>query len=300
MAGKESDKDRRKSDPGYGRMTDSNAEKNTDENAGATEREERATENPLHPDEDETITGEPRPDAVAPDAAGAAQGATQDATGNDAPKGDAPGADAAGDPAGAGGIAEEDEPIDPLQVLRDELETVRAELATAREEAAALKDQLLRALAEGENQRRRHMREKEETKKFGSAMLAKDMLTVSDNLERALANIPADALEADPHLKSLHEGVSATERELKAALERHQIRKIEPLGEKFDSNFHQAMFEVESAGHAPGTVAQVLQPGYVMHGDRLLRPALVAVAKAPAKKADGEDGDGGETKAAND
>jgi molecular chaperone GrpE len=197
----------------------------------------------------------------------------------------------------AGGVgAEPEAPIDPLAVLRDELAVVREQLAAAEAEKAASRDQLLRALAEGENQRRRHQREKSDTLKYAGAALAKEMLSVADNLERALANIPADALEADPALKALHEGVTATARELAAVLERHQVRKIAPLGEKFDSNFHQAMFELETGEHAPGTVAQVLQPGYVMHGERLLRPALVAVAKAPATKAANDTNGGGTPK----
>ena len=186
----------------------------------------------------------------------------------------------------AGGVsAAEDEPIDPLAVLRAELTILREQVTAAEAEKAALKDQLLRTLAEGENQRKRHQRDKAETLKYAGAALAKELLSVADNLERALANIPASALAADPALKALHEGVTATERELKSVLERHQVRQIAPLGEKFDSNFHQAMFEVESADVPPGHVAQVLQPGYVMHDERLLRPALVAVAKAPAAKA---------------
>ena len=182
----------------------------------------------------------------------------------------------------AGGVgAGEEEPIDPLAVLRAELAVLREQVAATEAEKVALKDQLLRTLAEGENQRKRHQRDKAETLKYAGAALAKELLSVADNLERALANIPAEALAADPALKALHEGVTATERELKSVLERHQVRQIAPLGEKFDSNFHQAMFEIESADVPPGHVAQVLQPGYVMHDERLLRPALVAVAKAP-------------------
>ena len=182
----------------------------------------------------------------------------------------------------AGGVgAGEEEPIDPLAVLRAELGILREQVAAAEAEKVALKDQLLRTLAESENQRKRHQRDKAETLKYAGAALAKELLSVADNLERALANIPAEALAADPALKALFEGVTATERELKSVLERHQVRQIAPLGEKFDSNFHQAMFEIESADVPPGHVAQVLQPGYVMHDERLLRPALVAVAKAP-------------------
>jgi molecular chaperone GrpE len=155
------------------------------------------------------------------------------------------------------------------------------ELAAARQEAAQLKDQLLRALAEAENVRRRAQREREDAAKYAITNFARDVLQVSDNLHRALEAIPAAALAADEALKNLHEGVSATERQLDAALERQQVKRIWPMGEKFDANLHQAMFEVQTADQAPGTVVQVMQAGYLIH-DRLLRPALVGVAKQPA------------------
>ena len=155
------------------------------------------------------------------------------------------------------------------------------ELAAARQEAAQLKDQLLRALAEAENVRRRAQREREDAAKYAITNFARDVLQVSDNLHRALEAIPAAALAADEALKNLHEGVSATERQLDAALERQQVKRIWPMGEKFDANLHQAMFEVQTADQAPGTVVQVMQAGYLIH-DRLLRPALVAIAKQPA------------------
>ena len=154
------------------------------------------------------------------------------------------------------------------------------ELAAARQEAAQLKDQLLRALAEAENVRRRAQREREDATKYAIANFAREVLQVSDNLHRALEAIPAAALAADEALKNLHEGVSATERQLDAALERQQVKRVWPMGEKFDANLHQAMFEVQTAEQAPGTVVQVMQAGYLIH-DRLLRPALVGVAKQP-------------------
>ena len=154
------------------------------------------------------------------------------------------------------------------------------ELAAARQEAAQLKDQLLRALAEAENVRRRAQREREDAAKYAIANFARDVLQVSDNLHRALDAIPAAALAEDEALKNLHEGVSATERQLDSALERHQVKRVWPMGEKFDANLHQAMFEVPTAEQAPGTVVQVMQAGYLIH-DRLLRPALVGVAKQP-------------------
>lgn len=150
-------------------------------------------------------------------------------------------------------------------------------LAEAEAELAMTRDKLLRALAEGENLRKRAQREREEAGKYAAASFAKDMLDVADNLHRALASAPAES-EWDELTRNLLAGVAATERELQAALERHGIRRIDPMGERFDHNYHQAMFEVDDTGQPSGTIVQVLQPGYVIH-DRLLRPALVAVAK---------------------
>jgi molecular chaperone GrpE len=158
------------------------------------------------------------------------------------------------------------------------------ELSASRAEAAQLKDQLLRALAEAENVRRRAQREREDAGKYAIANFARDVLQVSDNLHRALDAIPAAALAEDEALRNLHEGVTATERQLDAALERQQVKRVWPMGEKFDANLHQAMFEVPTAEHQPGTVVQVMQAGYTIH-DRLLRPALVGVAKQPAGEA---------------
>jgi molecular chaperone GrpE len=166
-------------------------------------------------------------------------------------------------------------------------------LEEANAEIGRLKDQLLRALAETENVRRRAARDREDAQRYAASNFAKDMLTVSDNLARALQHIPAEQLESDPALKSLYDGVAATERQLLAAFERHGIKRIDPLGEKFDPHLHQAMFEVPGSGQPAGTVVQVLQPGYVMH-DRLLRAAMVGVAKAdPGAKANGEGGEPG-------
>jgi molecular chaperone GrpE len=145
-------------------------------------------------------------------------------------------------------------------------------------ENAKLKDQLLRALAELENVRKRAEREKEQTRKFGIADFARDLLSVSDNLRRALDAAPQDRDQIDEAFSNLITGVEMTEKELLTAFEKHGIRKVDPLGEVFDYNFHQAMFEVESVDHGAGTVMQVLQAGYAI-GDRLLRPAMVGVSK---------------------
>jgi len=142
----------------------------------------------------------------------------------------------------------------------------------------ALKDKLLRALAETENVRKRADREREEVAKYGITSLARDIVGIADNLRRALESVPAESKESDTRIKSLREGVALTQQEFEAVLARHGIERIEPLGELFDHNFHQAMFEIEDKEHSAGTVVQVLQEGYRIH-DRLLRPAMVGVAK---------------------
>jgi molecular chaperone GrpE len=143
-------------------------------------------------------------------------------------------------------------------------------------EVADLKDRLLRALAEQENIRRRASREREDAVRFGASGLARDLLSTVDNLRRALESLPEEQA-ANETLQRFLAGVAATEHELLAALEKHGIRRIEPLGEPFDPYRHQAMFEVTDAEHPTGTVVQVVQPGY-LHHDRLLRPAMVGVA----------------------
>jgi len=160
----------------------------------------------------------------------------------------------------------------------DRLSALEAELAET-------KDRLLRALAETENVRRRAQREREDASKYGAANFARDILNVADNLRRALDSLPEEQV-GDELTRTMRQGVAATERELLAAFERHGIRRVDPVGERFDHNLHQAMFEVERTGQAPGTVVQVLQPGYVMH-DRLLRPAMVGVAKGEGRAPDG-------------
>lgn len=146
---------------------------------------------------------------------------------------------------------------------------------------AEINDRFLRARAETENVRRRGEKEREDALNYGSANFARDILSVSDNLRRALDALPAGSLEKDETLKSLATGVELTEKELQAALERHGVTVIDAEGEKFDHNLHQAMMEVPDSEHPPGTVVQVLQVGYTIK-DRLLRPAMVSVAKGGA------------------
>lgn len=152
-------------------------------------------------------------------------------------------------------------------------------VAALEAEVAALKDQLLRAMAESENIRRRAQRDKEDASKYAVAAFAKDLLAVSDNLRRALEAAPAELQETNEVLKSLAVGVEATERQLLAAFDRHGVKKLETLGQLFDPNFHQVMFEIENTGKPAGSVVQELQAGYVLNG-RLLREAMVGVAKA--------------------
>lgn len=146
-------------------------------------------------------------------------------------------------------------------------------------EIAELNDRLLRALAETENVRRRGQRDREETAKFAITGFARDVLSVADNLRRALEALPEDAGENEA-LSSLVGGIELTERELAAIFQRHGVEKIDPAGERFDHNLHEAMFEIPTADAEPGKVMQVVETGYVLNG-RLLRAARVGIAKAP-------------------
>lgn len=176
--------------------------------------------------------------------------------------------------------AEAQAELDPIEALRAE--------------NAELKDQVLRTLAEMENLRRRTEREVKDAKQYAVASFARDMLTVSDNLRRALDALPQETRDAaDEGLKALLEGVDMTEREMLNQLEKHGVRPIDPSGEKFDPNFHQAMFEVPTTEVPGGTVVQVVQTGYVI-GERVLRPAMVGVAKG-APKAPASNGEPGQT-----
>jgi len=152
-------------------------------------------------------------------------------------------------------------------------------------ESADLKDRLLRALAEMENLRRRTEKQVADERVYGITSFARDMLAVADNMRRALDAVgPELKATADAGAKALIEGVELTERELLKVLEKHGVKKLEPLGAKFDPNLHQAMYEVPDASVPAGTVVQVVQPGYTI-GERVLRPAMVAVAKGGAKPA---------------
>ena len=158
-------------------------------------------------------------------------------------------------------------------------------VAEAKREAAEFKDKLLRTLAEMENLRKRTEREVLDARMYGIAGFARDVLAVADNMHRALAAIGPELREAaDAKVKALIEGVELTERELLKSLEKNGVKKFSPEGEKFDPNVHQAMYEVPTSELPPGQVAQVIQAGYMI-GDRVLRPAMVAVSKAAPKPA---------------
>jgi molecular chaperone GrpE len=171
-------------------------------------------------------------------------------------------------------------------------------------QVADLTDRLLRAHAEMENLRKRTERDKEDTAKYAISKFARDVLAIGDNLQRASAAVPDGAAEEDPALKALIEGVTLTEREFLNVLERHGVKRIDPEGEPFNPHQHQAMTELENRDVPPGTVVQVYQPGYIIE-DRVLRPAMVVVAKGgpkpdkngkdPAPSDDGADESNGDT-----
>lgn len=161
-------------------------------------------------------------------------------------------------------------------------------LEAATREAAEFKDKLLRTLAEMENLRRRSEREAADARLYGVAQFARDVLGVADNMRRALDAVGVELHQtADEGTKALIDGVELTERELIKVMEKHGIKRFEPKGEKFDPNFHQAMFEIPDPSVAAGTVVQVMQAGYKI-GERVLRPALVGIAKGGPKPGTGE------------
>ena len=161
-----------------------------------------------------------------------------------------------------------DSPEPTVELLRTVVEGLQAE-------NAELQDKHLRAVAESQNIRRRAQQDVEKERKFGIERFARDVLSVADNLGRALSALPADV---DPAVKNVIVGVQATERELQSILERHGVTRIEAVGKPFDANLHQAMMEVEDPTVPTGTVVQELIPGYTLAG-RLLRAAMVGVSK---------------------
>jgi molecular chaperone GrpE len=156
-------------------------------------------------------------------------------------------------------------------------------VAALAKEAGDLKDRLLRTLAEMENLRRRTEREVADARTYGVTNFAGDILAVADSMERALKALDDGIREkADAGVKALLDGVELTERELIKVMEKHGVKRIEPQGQKFDPNLHQAMYEIPDESVPAGTVVQVMQPGYTI-GERVLRPALVGVSKGGPK-----------------
>lgn len=171
----------------------------------------------------------------------------------------------------AGDASADNEAADPIEALKAE--------------NAELKDRALRVMAEMENLRRRTEKELKDTRQYSVAGFARDILTVSDNLRRALDAVPDEMRQnADAGLTALLEGVEMTERELLNQLDKNGVKKLDPAGQKFDPNFHQAMFEVPNTEVPNNTVVQVVQAGYQI-GDRVLRPAMVGVSKGGPKEA---------------
>ena len=193
---------------------------------------------------------------------------------NETPEERAAAADAAADMAAElAELGAEDAPGEDVEIEIDAAAEAEAEIA-------ALKDKLLRTLADMENLRRRSQKDREDALKYASANFARDMLSVADNLRRAIESIPEDGDPDGAALVGFIEGIALTEKGLLSALERHKIEKIEPMGKKFDPQFHEALFEIPTNDAPSGTVMQVMETGYIIH-DRLLRPAKVGIAKAP-------------------
>ena len=191
-----------------------------------------------------------------------------------------------------------DEPSDPRpndkpQAQQDSSEAMASNEASAEvtgdleallTENTDMRDKLLRTMADMENLRRRTEREKEDTARYAISNFARDVLTIGDNLRRVIEHVPEEAAGKDPALKSFLEGVELTERELLKLMEKHGVTRLEPMGQRFDPNQQQAMYEVPTTDVPEGTVVQVMQAGFTI-GDRVLRPALVAVSKGGPKPA---------------
>jgi molecular chaperone GrpE len=187
-------------------------------------------------------------------------------------------------------------PATPEDTQPDNLENLIAEAEVAlsapegeeeklRAELAEMKNQMLRALADADNTRKRAEREREDTAKYAISSFARDLVSVFENLARAVQAIPPEAREGNDLMATLAQGVDLTLNEMEAAFDKHGLKRVDPIGQKFDHAFHQAVSQIEMPGHEPGTVMQVIQCGYVLN-DRLLRPALVVVSKAAASTAE--------------
>ena len=176
---------------------------------------------------------------------------------------------------------DENEKFDSSEDIQDHKDEIVLELE---QKVVDLKDQLMRSLADGENLRKRTQKDVEHAKKYSHISFIKELVSSVDNLQRALQSIPEDTSSLPEPIKNLIIGLEIVEKEVISTLEKHNVKQINPLGEKFDYNFHQAMFEVVTNESDPGTVVEVSQKGYLLY-DRLVRPAMVGIAK----KIDAED-----------
>ncbi len=176
----------------------------------------------------------------------------------------------------------DDIPMDDSGAAHGALAAAHARIEELEAALNALNDKTLRALAEAENTRKRMEKERQDTAKFAVSSFARDLVSVADNLGRALSAITPEQKEQNEPLKNIAIGVEATERELLRALENNGIKRVECLGHPFDPNLHEVMFEIDDASKTPGTILQVLEPAYTIH-ERLLRPARVGVAKGGTK-----------------
>jgi len=161
----------------------------------------------------------------------------------------------------------------------EKLEGLQQYIHKLEEQLSITKDQMVRALAEAENTRKRAIKEREDASKYAVSNFARDIVSVADNLRRALDAMPAEILAEFPQVKNLIDGIDATERELLRSFHKNGISKIEPLGEKFDPHFHEVMFEAPVPGKETGIIIQIVEPGYMING-RILRPARVGIAKS--------------------
>lgn len=161
-----------------------------------------------------------------------------------------------------------------------------ARVAELEAKLAEATDRMLRALAETDNVRKRSEKERADTAKFAVSGFARELIIVADNLKRALTAFPENEREANASVKNLYTGIEATERGLLKVFENMGIKKIEPLGTSFDPNFHEVMFETDMPDKPPGTIIQIIEPGYLIH-ERLLRPARVGIAKGGASLSGG-------------
>ena len=165
------------------------------------------------------------------------------------------------------GQTDEDNAL-PIEESNEELQTKNDEL----------KDQLMRTLAESENLRKRTIKDVDQAKKYSHISFVRDLVSSVDNFKRALDSLPEDKADLPEPIKNLIIGLEIVEKEINSTFEKHNLKQISPLGEKFDYNFHQAMFEVPTNDTDPGTVIEVSQIGYLLH-DRLVRPAMVGISK---------------------